>query len=815
MGKTRLAVNAAHHQLQTGRFTDGVFFVPLAALQNPAHIVPAIAQAINLPLETGKQNRAPKQQLIDFLHQKQMLLILDNFEHLLRAATLPAELLQAAPQLQIVVTTRERLRLYEEQLFPIEGLTYPEENLTISHPSDLEPFSAPRLFLERVRRIKPRFELAETAVSSLTTLCQLVAGMPLALELAAGWADQLTIPAIVDEIEQGLAILETDLRNVPARHQSITAVFDISWQHLSKHEQDRIALLSVFRGSFTPDAAQTIADTSRQFLQELTQKSLLQWDGENGRYHIHELLRQYLQSRLESTAVQNKHATYYCNIIANESQSLPGVQAFTPAVDRLIQADLDNIRAAWHVATITPNIELLTTACNNLASFYEGHGLLQEGDQLFGDAITAVSKHASTSTTHSEAIDKARAKLLTCHSIFIGWLGNTEQSIQLLHEALTHLDKIQQLDTRFERANVLGWLGDKNNRLGKRAQAWRHHQQSVNIYQELNNPYQLGFSLCSLGATAWHEGNYAQAEHFLKQSLAMLEPLGPSKGLSRTYFWLGAIAASIGDFETDEKLTRKAISILQEVGNPNEAQTRFCTLGYSLALQGKFAESEPILREGIANLTYIGWQGELVWIRPLLVHTLLHLGHYEEALELADASLVECEQAGNLWSAGRVLNFAAAAHLAQENEAKAVTNLSKSRQLLEKTGNQEMLATTLAIQAYAALSTGNEIEKAVTDALRLIIDTHTFTPMLFLLPALALWKIQNGDSGCAIALHSLIQQFDYITQSKWFTDLAMQALNNFVDDADATTVRNAQKVGSEMDLWETAVSILNDLTKIP
>ncbi|MCP5094685.1 MAG: AAA family ATPase, partial [Chloroflexi bacterium] len=802
MGKTRLALSLAQRQLTTNRFPDGVFFVPLAALQDPAHIISAIGQSVNLPMERGRQKRTPKQQLIDFLQNKRQLLLLDNFEHLLRAATLPADLLHAAPHLQIVVTSRERLRLYEEQLYPLDGLTYPTADTAVSTLTSLDKYTAPQLFLERSRRLQPQFTLTETAVPSLATLCQLVAGLPLALELAAGWTVRLSIAAIVAEIKQGLSILETDLRNVPSRHRSITAVFDTSWQHLTQSEQQILVQLSIFRGGFTEDAANTIVGASSPRLQHLTQKSLLQWDGENGRYHIHELLRQYLQQQLDTAQTADDHATYFCQMVADLSPDNPNANAVK--AETLISSDLDNIRAAWQHATISLNAPLLSAASFTLAHYYDLHGLLQEGEQLFHMGVTAVSNHAAKTHTIDDQTWEAWATLLTAHSIFVGWLGDIKQSVEMLHEANAYLDNVQQLDVRYTRATTLGWLGDKYNRLGKRVEAWQSHKQSVALYRIIENQYQLGFSLCSLGATSWHLGEYAQATPYLQESLALLEPLGATKGLSRTYFWLGSIAGSQGDYATDKKMTHKSIEVLQTLGKSSEASIRLSTLGYTLALQGRFAESEPILWENIDHLTQIGWQAELVWIRPLLVHTLLHLGKYTEALEVATISLDECTQAGNNWSAGRTLQFAAAAHLAQGNNTDADACLSQSRHLLQKSGNREILANTLALQVYAALATGNGIKQPIADALKLIIDTHTYTPLLVLLPALAQWQIQIGAVSNAAALHALIKQYEYIAQSAWFTDMALSNLEHSLKDSDLSFMQDV----NELDLWETAVTYL-------
>jgi predicted ATPase len=258
IGKTRLALACGDHQLTAGtRFPNGIFFVNLALLNEADQIIPTLAGVLDFQLQSRQDGHSPQQQLLDYLRPKRLLLLLDNFDHLLsppvspsvegirRGAELVADILQAAPEVQILVTSRERLHLRTEQVYPIEGLEFPDWET----PEDAAGYTAVQLFLQSARRNQPDFALRDGAdLTNLAHICCLVAGMPLALELAASWVDMLPLAEIAAELQKGLNFLETDMQDIPERHRSIRAAIDYSWHKLDEKERDIFAKLSVFRG---------------------------------------------------------------------------------------------------------------------------------------------------------------------------------------------------------------------------------------------------------------------------------------------------------------------------------------------------------------------------------------------------------------------------------------------------------------------------------------------------------------------------------------------------------------------------------------
>ena len=300
IGKTRLALHVAAQS--RARFPDGIAFVPLAGVQDSTLIWQAIADALNLPLTSSS---LPMQTVLHGLTDVSMLVVLDNMEQLLADVTPITELLAGAPSIKIVATSRERLNLLEEWVFAVTGLASSERP-----SSPLEESAATALFLQTARRTQSGFSPNAGDATAIRHICKLVDGMPLGIELAAAWVNMLSPAEIADEIERNLDFLATPARNVPERHRTMRAVFDQSWKLLTPTEQRLFRQLSVFRGGFVRPMAQRVADANLASLASLVDKSLLRWAA-NGRYELHERVRQYAYHKLhaagEAEATHDRH----------------------------------------------------------------------------------------------------------------------------------------------------------------------------------------------------------------------------------------------------------------------------------------------------------------------------------------------------------------------------------------------------------------------------------------------------------------------------------------------------------------------------
>jgi non-specific serine/threonine protein kinase len=333
IGKTRLALATAAQLLET--FPDGTSFVSLAPVGEIDDIVPAIAAALRFSFY-GRTD--PKDQLLDYLSQKQLLLVVDNFEHLLDGADLLSDILSQAPEVTLLATSRERLHLQEEWVYEVPGLAFPAGGGQTSEGADamsppessevLTSYSAVELFTQRARQITASFAPSTDEMADIGRICQLVEGMPLGLELAAPWIRTLSCREIAAEIERSLDFLTTSLRNMPERHRSLRVVFEQTWGRLSDGEHAVLQQLSVFRGGCTREAAEQVTGATLPVLSSLVDKALLRRTN-LGRYELHELIRQFAEAQLqtEPAAVeqaQQRHRDYFIAFLEARTAGVRG-----------------------------------------------------------------------------------------------------------------------------------------------------------------------------------------------------------------------------------------------------------------------------------------------------------------------------------------------------------------------------------------------------------------------------------------------------------------------------------------------------------
>ncbi|MBV7332225.1 AAA family ATPase [Chloroflexi bacterium TSY] len=392
IGKTRLAVQvmqeltASHHL--NNEFRHGLLFVPLQAIPTSNGIVSAIAQAAHFEFYS---NTSPSEQLLAFLREKQMLLVLDNFEHLLDGAVFLSDILLAAPDVKILVTSREVLNLQESWVYSIRGLTLPE---SISNSvNEIDSHDAVAFFEQCARRAQGGYSLqkeSDEGLQAIAWICQLVDGIPLGIELAAAWLKVMPLSAIVQEIEQGLDILTTRFQNVDARHRSMRVVLEQSWQLLSENEQEVLSALSVFQGEFSREAADNIAGAKFMVLATLVEKSLITVTND-GRYRLHQLLWQFAAEKLESRQenadeVRARHSRYYLVLCKTWGEKLLGTEQRLALEE--IDAEFENIQCAWNWTVLQQDVSMINEILDHLSWFWRIRSLFQVGKDLFSELIT-------------------------------------------------------------------------------------------------------------------------------------------------------------------------------------------------------------------------------------------------------------------------------------------------------------------------------------------------------------------------------------------------------------------------------------------
>ena len=397
IGKTRLAQEAAWNEIdQHLHFADGVFFISLAPIKLAEEIVATLATTLHFHFQIPRQRpRNETQQMLDYLRGKQLLMVMDNFEHIPDGSRLLNEICVQAKDIKFLVTSRERVKLRGVQHFPLLGLEIPSQQETAGDV--LERYPAAQIFLNIARRSVHDFKLSPGDAEHLIRICQLVEGLPLGLELAASWVGLLPLSSIATELEQSLQLLTTEYHDVPERHRSMQATLDVSWKRLNAEQKQGFRELTVFRGGFTRPAAMEITGMTLPLLVTLVNKSWLSYDLERDRYSIHELLRQYGAEKLTTDtineqAVQARHSAYFCHYLNERESDWFGARQQDVVME--VQEEIDNIQRAWLWAATHGAVDLLAQGLESLCRFYRWEGRMKDGQHACRSAREGLSKNS-------------------------------------------------------------------------------------------------------------------------------------------------------------------------------------------------------------------------------------------------------------------------------------------------------------------------------------------------------------------------------------------------------------------------------------
>jgi predicted ATPase/transcriptional regulator with XRE-family HTH domain len=383
IGKTQLAKHVASFLLDSNK--QPVVFVSLTPIIGREQTVTAVADALGIVLYTTSDR---SKQLISYLHERELLLVLDNFEHLTSDSScvdLIDNILQGTHKITIIVTSREPLKLQAEWVFEVQGLPLPKSD----RPEELEASSAVALFIQSANQASIGFKPTKKDSSAIVQICQSVEGLPLGIELAASWVRTLTSEEIAQEIQRSLNFLKTSARGLPERHRSMRATIEHSWKLLTPEEQKALRQLSIFRGGFSRQAAGAVAGASLSDLESLVSKSLVRRTG-SGRFDMHELIHQYAVEQLQQDAseyaeIQMRHTRYFANLLNERGPSLKGAER--PLVVSELISELANLRQAWHRASAQQQAKDLSQSADTLFWLYESRSNCREGVPLYRQAV--------------------------------------------------------------------------------------------------------------------------------------------------------------------------------------------------------------------------------------------------------------------------------------------------------------------------------------------------------------------------------------------------------------------------------------------
>jgi predicted ATPase len=704
IGKTRLALATI---AGVDGFADGACFVPLTPLKSAEHIPYALAENLNLHFSG---HETPWQQLLNYLRRKQMLLVMDNFEHLLSATPLLVEIMETAPHVKVVVTSRERLNLSGEAVYPLAGMTYPDK-LSVTE-AEVESYGALQLLWQRARRVRPDFAPDQKDLVHAVRICQLVDGMPLALVLAAGWLELLSFAEIAGEIAQSLDFLEGEMHDLPARQRSMRVVFDSSWQRLPAEGQEVFARLSVFRDGFTREAALAVGGASLRTLRLLVSKSLITVR-QNGRFDLHELLRQYAEEKLPRYAGEEEvyaaHSTYYLDRLHLLEEDVKGRRQ--PEALREIDADFENMRAAWEWAVQHKDVAAMDRALESLHLFSDMRQRYQDGATLFLQARDQLAP------APGEPGSLTWARILTRGAF-----------LRLILSAAHWPDVEADLE------------------------------QALDITRRHENRAEIGLACMALGAySVLAQANWVRAIALLEQSQACYQAIDDWFYLNRTLGWLAHVHFDVSGTEAYYGLLSQQLALARQAGSQVDMAFTLMTLAEAAIGLGDYAAAERYIHEATMRAGEAGTHGVtafgkllqafllfLVWGDVDRARAMLQEGrqtadslNYEVAIAyaLAISSLLTAIEPG-LCEAAR--------HQAEESLAMPVNN-----------GLGVILAHWGLCLAHSGLGNDLEARHALQTTLRHARDVKSEAVMSWLLPVAALllaWAQQKQEAVELIAL---------------------------------------------------------------
>jgi predicted ATPase/DNA-binding SARP family transcriptional activator len=812
IGKTRLAIQAGLELMENWperpRFTHGVFFIPLATFSTPDMVVPTIANCLDFSFYEGPD---PTQQLLDYLCRKDLLLVLDNFEHLLEGASLVTKLLATAPRVKVLVTSREALKLHGEWFHPLQGLSYPTSEVLEAEEGTLSlgGYEAVALFVQSARRAQPDFSLSGDERSVLR-ICQLVEGIPLAIELAAAWLRALSAIKIAEELERGLDILTTSMRDLPARHRSMRAVFDHSWNLLTTEEREVMQALSVFRGGFQGRAAQTVAGASLMLLAGLVEKSILAITP-SGRYIMHELLRQYAAEKLqtspqESNAAHKRHCEYYAAFLHDRGEALKGERQQAALAE--LRTDIENARAAWNWAVEQNQARRLNHAVDGLCRFYEWQGCYQDG----ATACETIEDSLRSTASCEEACVMVRS--LAWQSRFSFGLGHVALADQLLSKSLQYVKNSVSIgyDIHAEEAFILFQQGHQSFQ-SDRERAGRGFERSLALYRTLGDQWGTANALERLGEVARSLGHYERARALYRESLDIRQVLRDQRGIADSLRGLSVVAANSGHLEEAELLVRQAIATHEEIGNTIGVADGRLELAGMLTYQGRFSEAQPMWEETLAVFEDTGRSARFALAANMAGWNLINMGLYEEARDLNRNSLALSRELGDRYGVGLGLLSLGEMALTEERYADAQPFLEESVAVFRELGQKDEAGLALAGLAPAAigLGMGDQAQTSACEALQISAETGGVPTALAAIAAVAVLLADAGDVARAVELHSLVARYPYFSNSCFREDTCSKYITRAATELPPDVLTAKQEGGRARDLWATVKELLDEL----
>ncbi len=601
VGKTRLALEVCAREATL--YPHGTCFVTLEAISEAEYVLPEIARGLSVELSG---TATPLEDLVSALTGKRLLLGVDNWEHLIEAAVQIVPLLAACPDLQIIATSREALRLRGEQVFWVEPLLVPAPGSSIK-PEAVAEAQAVQLFVVRARAVRPGFELNERNMAAVTEICSLVDGLPLAIELAAALLRLFSPEALLARMRSSgnfagrsgsVNLLVGGPRDLPARQQTIRSTINWSYQLLATDEQRVFRRLAVFAGGCGLDAAVAICDPGQEsarpildLLIALVDKGLIQVREDEGEPRfgmlrtIHDFALEKLDEQDESAYARRTHADYFLEFGEQAQQELKGHNS-AYWFKRLDQ-DHDNIRSMLAWSQQTGNFSYAARLATSLAYFWFIRGYAQEGDRTFVELLNTVPDGLDP-TLHIRLLRGAGILAIAQGDYLVA--QNRFESV---------LSLARHMGDWYSAQRALGNLGIIADSLGDFVAARSCYLQALDLANQQEDTNAIATTLLNLGTVAYAQGEQTEAESFFQQSLSLMEELGDPNGISLAAVNLGRLAGYADDFDTAKLYFKRSLKIAEEIGDTRTVVSDLGELGLVSLREGDRSTASSFFRRDL------------------------------------------------------------------------------------------------------------------------------------------------------------------------------------------------------------------------
>lgn len=746
VGKSTLAKEAARRTLH--HFPDGVWFVPLADLPSKLHdptnqVLLTIGRTLGL--EFGQQT-SPFERLIAYLRETQLLLILDNFEHINEAADILVPLLEQAPHVTLLITSRERLYFQSEFVLPLHGLPVPEPNAP-----NADEYSSVRLFLERF--LRHRGGSLDYTLEEIVEICKRLNGVPLALELAASWGAQYFPSEIASALDENSTLLSTRMRDLPARHRSIAAVFEGSWELLSPALQQTLMNLSVFQGDFSADAAKQIIDAPRNNLDTLVSCSLVQ-QPTSGRYRLHSLLHEYAQEKAHYNLDEARRAKVYSRYVRYYLGPLSQNKALMTSEDSLatldaLQKEYTEILAAWRWAVFLGEWSLLEESVSGLALLFRMLSLFHEGEATFSHSEEQLQASLQGSPDQWPTDQhKALASIQAQRVYFLQSLSYMDEAIKKADQTLETLRPSWvelELECRLYQADAMQRQGDFDT-------AKSTYEHVATLANQHNYPRLEGLALSNIGSILDEQGYFSKAESCLEQALKLLRSQENLLDLMSLYNNLGSVAWREGKHEQARHHYETALELGEKLRFRAGKKMILANLGILLEEQGSYQQAMDYYQQSLEIGEQLGdRRGNSITLGNMGTLCLRYGDNRNAELHFAQSLKIAREigdRQGETW----VLANQAWLYLRQSKPQQALQAGQTSRTIAEAINdrNNQANANYYMGQAFSQLGSHTEATKHLTLAKELRSEMQQQGHVLEVMASLAQISSQQGSRELAL-----------------------------------------------------------------